>query len=236
MLSLVILFLAAHAYGDFLLQGATIAKQKHRFPLLLAHVLIHGVLVYALLQQWTAWQPAVAILLLHAVIDAVKARRPLTARAFAWDQVAHVASVVLVAWLSLRLGWCRPFDGVGWTWIVGGAGFVAAVIGSGYYVGAVTDSIISRNPGLADSLKPGLVDGGKQIGRLERAFIFILIAASEPSGIGFLIAAKSILRFEEAKQQPVAEYVIIGTLWSFGLALVLAWLTVRAIGLAPLAL
>jgi hypothetical protein len=50
-----------------------------------------------------------------------------------------------------------------------------------------------------------------------------MILAGEPSGIGFLVAAKSILRFEEAKKLPVAEYVLIGTFWSFGLALAIAW-------------
>ncbi|MGH8017115.1 MAG: hypothetical protein ACREIA_02310 [Opitutaceae bacterium] len=96
-------------------------------------------------------------------------------------------------------------------------------------MGEVTDRIISENASLRAALQDGLKDGGKRIGQLERAMIFILILAGAPTGIGFLIGAKSILRFEEAKKQQVAEYVLIGTLWSFGLAMLLAWLTKRAL-------
>jgi hypothetical protein len=49
--------------------------------------------------------------------------------------------------------------------------------------------------------------------------------------LGFLFAAKSILRFEEAKQQKPAEYILIGTLWGFFLAMALAFATRWAIRL-----
>jgi hypothetical protein len=54
----------------------------------------------------------------------------------------------------------------------------------------------------------------------------------QPNGIGFLIAAKSVLRFSEIKepgQRKVAEYVIIGTFLSFGWALVVSVLTQKAL-------
>lgn len=49
-------------------------------------------------------------------------------------------------------------------------------------------------------------------------------------GIGFLVAAKSILRFKETEEQKMAEYVLVGTLLSFSLAIALAWVTKRAMG------
>ena len=42
-----------------------------------------------------------------------------------------------------------------------------------------------------------LPKGGRLIGRLERAMILMLVIAGQPDGIGFLIAAKSMLRFNE---------------------------------------
>ena len=77
----------------------------------------------------------------------------------------------------------------------------------------------------------GLIDGGKWIGLLERALIFVLIMAQEFQAIGFLIAAKSILRFQYAKERSHSETVIIGTLASFGWAIVVSWATIKAIGL-----
>ena len=133
--------------------------------------------------------------------------------------------------IAFRLEWCAPFSAHGWQWIVGLGGFVMVVWGVGYFVGAVANTLIATNPHLKDTIKAGLKNGGMQIGRLERALIFAFILVGEPTGIGFLVAAKSILRSEEAKKQPVAEYVLIGTLWSFGLAMSLSWLTQKAMAL-----
>ena len=68
------------------------------------------------------------------------------------------------------------------------------------------------------------------IGLLERALIFLMVLAGQPAGIGFLIAAKSVLRFDTAsKDQRASEYVIIGTLASFGWALLVSFATLSLI-------
>ena len=78
----------------------------------------------------------------------------------------------------------------------------------------------------------GLAQGGRYIGWLERILVMLLVLMGQPNGIGFLIAAKSILRFGEIKdasQRKVAEYIIIGTFLSFGWALLISVLTQKAI-------
>ena len=58
--------------------------------------------------------------------------------------------------------------------------------------------------------------------------ILMLILARQPDGIGLLIAAKSILRFNELARDAdrrASEYVIIGTLASFAWAIGTAWAT-----------
>jgi hypothetical protein len=235
MLTIFVILLSAHIFGDFWLQTDAMAKNKGKGWVLLLHSVLHGILVYALLQQWCAWQVPVAVALLHGLIDLLKSRCAPSAIAFAWDQAAHLLTLTGIAGLGPAIGWCAPFSGCAWTWIVGFAGFVAVVLGVGFFVGAVADQLIAANSHLKETIKAGLKDGGKQIGRLERALIFAFLLVGEPTGIGFLVAAKSILRFEEAKQAPVAEYVLIGTLWSFGLAMALSWLTQQAIklGITP---
>ena len=80
----------------------------------------------------------------------------------------------------------------------------------------------------------GLRDGGRQIGLLERGLIFLLVLANQPIGIGFLIAAKSILRYGTAnRDQRSAEYVIIGTLASFGWAIAVALATQSLLSALP---
>ncbi len=113
------------------------------------------------------------------------------------------------------------------------AGFMMTVFGSGLLVAGVAGWIVREN----NLHLNGLKNGGRLIGQLERALIFLLILIGQPGGIGFLVAAKSILRFEEAKKQPLAEYVLIGTLLSFTLAIAVSaftmWLVECVQGLAP---
>lgn len=81
----------------------------------------------------------------------------------------------------------------------------------------------------------GLDGAGKKIGFFERALVFVLVFADAPAAIGFLITAKSILRFSDMSrsdsdkssltQRERSEYVIIGTLASFAWAVSVAYIT-----------
>jgi hypothetical protein len=67
-----------------------------------------------------------------------------------------------------------------------------------------------------------LVSSGKYIGILERLFVFGCILLSQWSAIGLLVTAKSVFRFGDlsrAKDRKLTEYILIGTLISFGLAI-----------------
>jgi hypothetical protein len=129
-------------------------------------------------------------------------------------------------WLVFRAG-IPDFTGTGYRAIVAAAGFVATVRGAGFLVGKVARRLMDENQLQLN----GLMNGGRLIGQLERALIFLFIFIGQTAGIGFLVAAKSILRFEEAKKQQLAEYVLIGTLLSFSLAVALATLTLWAMQL-----
>lgn len=66
---------------------------------------------------------------------------------------------------------------------------------------------------------------------LERLLILLFVLIGQWAGVGFLLAAKSIFRFgdlNEAQDRKLTEYIMIGTLLSFGIAmlgaLVLRWL------------
>ena len=57
--------------------------------------------------------------------------------------------------------------------------------------------------------------------------IFAFLLIGQPEGVGLLIAAKSILRFGAVKDdRAMSEYVIIGTLASFGWAMLTGYGTV----------
>lgn len=66
-----------------------------------------------------------------------------------------------------------------------------------------------------------LKQAGRLIGFLERLLIFAFVVMGQWSAIGFLLAAKSIMRFNDTRtaKRPVSEYVLLGTLLSFGFSI-----------------
>ena len=112
------------------------------------------------------------------------------------------------------------------------AGAILATRAGGFAVGLLMQPFAAALPPevTAESL-PG---AGRVIGLLERGLIFLLVLLGQPEGVGLLMAAKSILRFGAVKDdRALSEYVIIGTLASFGWALAVAYATLAALALLP---
>ena len=84
---------------------------------------------------------------------------------------------------------------------------------------------------IVDLVRPGQVredsagvGAGEVIGVLERLAALVLVANGAFSAVGFVIAAKAAARFPLFKEKAFAEYFLIGTLTSVGLALLLGLL------------
>lgn len=111
------------------------------------------------------------------------------------------------------------------------SGLILATRAGGFAVGLLMQPFAERLP--AEVTAESLPGAGRVIGLLERGLIFTLVLLGQPEGVGLLMAAKSILRFGAVKDdRALSEYVIIGTLASFGWALVAAYATLAL--LAPL--
>lgn len=68
----------------------------------------------------------------------------------------------------------------------------------------------------------GLFKAGAWIGVLERLLILTFIISNHWEAVGFLLAAKSVFRFGDlrnSKEVHLTEYILIGTLMSFGFAI-----------------
>lgn len=246
------ILIAAHLAGDFPLQPSWIAEQKRTHSILLLHIalVLFAVVVFLGHLHWSILGITAAS---HALIDVGKLRVP---RGKWWsdhglftiDQALHIAVALMLArlfpsaasegyWVS-RL----PVDATHWymAGLTAMSGLILSVSVGGAFVGLITDRLRdqikpTRGNGYAlsdDNREEGLKNGGTYIGWLERALVFLLVMIQQPDGIGFLITAKSILRFgdiREAHQRRLTEYVIIGTLLSFGWAILFSALTVAAL-------
>ena len=167
--------------------------------------------------------------LIHGIIGG---RRMKTCGHLIAEQVAAIT--MLVASIACVAG---PESG---TWLAGLAGLplqgVAVLTGVLFMWWTVSDAVgVLARQYLPEDNRGGLAGtpgAGALIGRLERALILVLVLADVPSGIGFLIAAKSVLRFGEVTQpgnRSLAEYVLIVTLASFALGVPVAYATAELV-------
>ncbi len=191
------------------------------FHLLRAPLALRAVVVLAL--GWAALggavQVAAAAALGHIAVALVSKQLPAHLWSYLGTQAAHLA-VILAALLWMPDAFASGLW-AGYAPLLQPpalllCGLMAATLLGGPAVGLL------MAPWRAAAQIEGLDNAGRIIGLMERALIYLMVMIGEPTGIGFLIAAKSILRFETAsRDQKASEYVIIGTLASFGWAL--AW-------------
>jgi hypothetical protein len=213
-------------------------RQKRRSAVLVGHVAVVTAASWLALGFPPAPAPLALIAITHLGFDAAKLRWGGVGFAgFALDQAGHLAAIALAAALfpgAWAAGlWAGPpaLDRLPEAMALA-AGLIATIWAGGYAVAALMTGVETPTAG-------SLPRGGRLIGKLERLVILMLVLAGEPDGIGFLIAAKSILRFNELAgdaDRHVSEYVIIGTLASFAWAIATGYATLaalEALGAAP---
>ncbi len=214
--------LFAHVLADFVFQTSWIAENKLRPHVLLLHGLIVLAIAAAATGRIDAWQLGV-LAVVHIAIDLAKGSfAPDGLKGFVADQCAHLVTLGAISFLAPALVAEGLWAGLTFlpTLMTLAAGLILATRAGGFAVGLLMQP-------WAEDVPKGLTNGGKLIGLLERGLIFLLVLVGQPVGIGFLIAAKSVLRFETTSEdQRAGEYVIIGTLASFGWALLFSYATV----------
>ncbi|KQO32627.1 hypothetical protein ASF10_20930 [Flavobacterium sp. Leaf82] len=225
---LFIKLLLAHLLGDFIWQPnswvAHKETKKHKSIYLYLHILLHGILAAILVGEIQFIPYAFLIAIMHGIIDLIKLnfQKAKTKRTwFIIDQIAHVLVLIVVVLLykdeTINFTW---FNNQFWILITG-------VLLITKPTSIFIKTIISIwNPESQNSHNDNsLATAGNYIGILERLFVFCFILTGHFEAIGFLLAAKSIFRFgdlKEAKDRKLTEYVLIGTLISFGTAIVTA--------------
>lgn len=217
--------LLAHLIGDFFLQPQKWVKEKEKkklkSPKLYFHVLIHIAVTALILWDLTLW-PIVAIIgISHFIIDGAKlliqkkkTKRPL----FFIDQALH--ALVIVGCYFFTFNTLQNFD-------IKFSEQTLLLLTCLLFL-TIPVSIIMKTIFLKWDISEltknskSLKDAGKYIGILERILVFIFIVVDHWEAVGFLITAKSVFRFgdlKESKSRQLTEYILIGTLISFGIAI-----------------
>ncbi|WP_346883574.1 DUF3307 domain-containing protein [uncultured Algibacter sp.] len=225
MLSLIIKLILAHIIGDFLLQPQKWVTHKethkHKSKFLYWHILVHlCTLIFVLQFDFKYWAGISIIVISHYIIDVIKLhlKTKINDRLlFSLDQLAHlvILALVLKIYEPFKFNIDKLFD----TKILL---FITCVLCITKVSSIVMKTIISKWDLKAYNEETSLEHAGSYIGILERLFVFMFIITNHWEGVGFLIAAKSVFRFgdlSKAKDRKLTEYILIGTLLSFGLAI-----------------
>ncbi len=159
---------------------------------------------------------------------------------FLIDQSAHLVVIIVLVMLisagdSIFLFWNDLFGDTIIKLLIIITGTIAVIKTGSVLIGIAVEPFLneiekssSKKKQQEDKLNRGLKNGGSTIGRLERGLILIFVLVGHPEAIGFLIAAKSIFRFgeiKESKHRMEAEYILIGTLMSFGYGILISYAT-----------
>jgi hypothetical protein len=224
MIALILKLLLAHLLGDFVLQPDKWVEKKKdrktRLSYLLLHGLVHLGLLLILLQFDKKYMIGVAVIVVsHVLIDWLKLElNRLNSRwLFIIDQIIHFLIIVLVVgyYFEISIPLHKLLEPSSLLLLIA---LLVVTSASGVLIKVLT----SRWRISEEQEGESLPNAGKYIGILERLFVFGFIVLDFWSGIGFLLAAKSIFRFGDltrAKDRKLTEYILIGTLLSFGIAI-----------------
>ena len=216
----------AHLLGDFILQPNSWVtdkeKKKGESIYLYIHIVLHTVLAFVFLWDRNLWWISLIIGITHFLIDWAKLKFQSSKTKRTWffiDQIAHVIVIgVLSVFYFPYLKWDDLFNQ---DYLKLLTAFVFLTVPSSIFIKTIisiwTPITIEHSKIQTESF----VNAGKYIGILERLLVFVFILVDHWEGVGFMIAAKSVFRFSdlaEAKQRKLTEYILIGTLLSFGTA------------------
>jgi len=237
LLETAVALICAHLLADFVTQTDWMIEHKKRPWVMGLHIAFVG--GWAALLLGLVDVPLLLVLIAsHALMDMIKVwwldRTPVSKLiTFSIDQLVHLFTILgLVLW--------RPGDAADGLWgglpaqtqasiwgaMAGLAGLITAVLAGGLVIKMVTAPLVPTQA------FDGLAKGGRYIGWLERGLTFLFVMYGHPEGVGFLLTAKSIFRFGDITdntKREQTEYIIIGTMVSFGWGLVMAIVTATAV-------
>jgi Protein of unknown function (DUF3307) len=242
----------AHLLADFVLQTRRLVEGKMRGQALayFLHGLIHylsaicviGFFLPGTVLVWRTHLVVAGLAFVHLLIDLAKMRLGASRHtgrgptAYIVDQLAHLLTIALAAWLLLpgisfhdfavSIQSLRTLRN---RLLAVPVIYLAVIFAGGYLIRSLTRSMAeSMKAGELPESREQLQNAGLYIGWLERFLILTALLLKSPAAVGLILTAKTIARYPEFKSARFAEYVLIGTLLSVLLALLgavlLSWL------------
>ncbi|MGI9551551.1 MAG: DUF3307 domain-containing protein [Aurantibacter sp.] len=226
--------LLAHLIADFLLQPTkwVIHKEANKAAskYLYFHILLHFAVMMLLLWDLSAWKIALIIAISHYLIDLAKlyteSRFKFKSIPFLIDQFLHVLVIYCCAFYeNLWEHTTSLFQEMDWA-------LLTAIVFVSFPTAIIMGKLLEGMSSQIEFDHKSLPNAGKYIGIIERLFVLVFIILGRWEVIGLLITAKSVFRFNDLKEsnsRKLTEYILIGTLLSFGIAILtgIVYLNIR---------
>jgi len=229
--------LLAHFLGDFTLQPYTWVKDKEKKKIkslkLYVHIGVHFLLLLLFI-GFDIQKYGLGVLIIiasHYLIDVLKLylQKNKTQRfLFFIDQILHILVLAIIT------NYYHPL-------VISLASILnekILLLATAIVLLINVSSIIIKliitqwNPESKKENDDSLAKAGRYIGILERLFVFTFVITNHWEGVGFLLAAKSVFRFGDltsSKDRKLTEYILIGTLLSFGIAIAIGILYLHVV-------
>jgi hypothetical protein len=221
--TLLILQFTAHLLADFNFQPQAWCDAKSSKTIsnvYFYHIAVVFVCSWVLSFSVSFWWAALLIAAVHFLLDVAKTylfRKGVKENyLFFLDQILHLVVITGAVYLFSQKELIQfPFFVT-----INTAFILFAVIASSKSSNIFIKKYMEANDIMSFSNKGNhdLLKAGRVIGFLERVLSFILISFNQFAAVGFIIAAKSILRFKDTDTAKT-EYLLIGSLLSFGIAI-----------------
>jgi len=214
----------AHLIGDFVLQPVkwVIHKESNKVKskYLYLHILTHFLCYTILLWDPSLWKIILIVSFSHLIIDLLKLYTDSFFKnksiPFFIDQTLHVLVIYCCAYYAdLYEHTITLYTNLDWS-------LITAIVFVTYPSSIIMAKVLEGMSNQIETDHKSLPNAGKYIGIIERLFVLIFIVIGRWEVIGLLIAAKSVFRFNDLKERnnrKLTEYILIGTLVSFGLAI-----------------
>ncbi len=231
--NLLIRLLLAHIISDFVLQSQKMVQNKKWFS---KYMLLHiGVVFASTLLLSGLWYVSAGIALLHWLIDSIKVQ--LQSRTaikpnilFVIEQLFHLL-IITTVWFwyfnlfdQICMTVSLPFVNYKLSLLLLAYAWIYYPVGSliKFAMQSITHSksITQHSLPTTSAEEEKVEHGGKLIGQFERIIILTLVLLNQYEAIGFLITGKSIIRFADHNSNLRSEYVLVGTMMSYAIALV----------------
>ena len=230
MIIFIIQLLIAHIIGDFVLQPNkwVVDKnlKKHKSKFLYIHGFVHLIALIILFKfNFSYWPYILFIVISHMIIDLIKLNlidKINNSILFVLDQIVHLIIISIMVYIK------HPYKiNIEKIYSKESLILILALLSVTFVSSIIIKMIMSKWDLEEDNSDDSLQSAGMYIGILERLFVFSFIILNQWSAIGLLIAAKSVFRFGDlsrAKDRKLTEYILIGTLVSFGLSILIGLL------------